>query len=180
MKQLITAVCILLPTLAFAQAGTGSEFNRAEIFGGYSFLSVDGNGASRQNFNGWEASGLLNLNKWLGAEGDLSGYYKSNIAGTNVDGHDYLFVGGPRISLRPLFFHALFGANHATVSTSLAGVTSSASDSAFATVLGGGIEWKIARQWAVRPSLDYVLTRHAATSQNDIRFGVGIAYAFGR
>jgi opacity protein-like surface antigen len=180
MKQLITAVCILLPTVALAQAGAGSEFDRAELFGGYSFLSVDGNGASRQNFNGWEASGLLNLNKWLGAEADLSGYYKSNIAGTNVDAHNYLFTGGPRINPRPLFFHALFGADHATASTSVAGVTASASDTAFATLLGGGVEWKIARQWAIRPSLDYVLTRHAATSQNDIRLGVGIAYAFGR
>ena len=78
MKQLAVAlVCSFLPTIVLAQTGLGSEFYRAEVFAGYSFLSLDTNGAtSRQNFNGWEASGLFNLSKWLGAEGDLSGYYE--------------------------------------------------------------------------------------------------------
>lgn len=187
MKKFVMAmVCISAPTIALAQAGRGSEFYRAELAGGYSFLSVDTNGAtSRQNFNGWEASGMLNLHKWLGVEGDLSGYYKGlgTVGGLDVNAHDYLFAGGPRINLRPLFFHALFGADHASTSTSGTGSTVSVSQNAFAAVLGGGIEWKIARQWAFRPSLDYVITRHGAptaATQNDLRFGVGIAYAFGR
>ena len=185
MKKLATGlVCIFLPVLVHAQ-GHGSEFYRAEVFGGYSFLSADTNGGpSRQNFNGWEGSGLINLNKWLGAEADLSGYYKSlgNVAGVNVDAHDYLFGGGPRLSYKPVFFHALLGVDHATASTSGTAGTVSASQNAFATVLGGGIEWKIAHQWAIRPTLDYVLTRHGvptAMTQNDLRFGVGVAYAFG-
>lgn len=187
MKQLVAAVfCICLPTVALAQpTSLGSDFYRAEVFAGYSFLSVDGNGTSRENFNGWEASGALNFRKWLGAEADLSGYYKSlgNIQGVDVNASDYLFAGGPRFTFRPLFVHALFGVDHATASTSGVQSTVSVSQNAFAAVLGGGVEWKIASHWAIRPSLDYILTRHGiptATTQNDVRFGAGIAYAFRR
>ena len=185
MRLVLAMVCVLLPTIVLAQSGRRSEDYRAEVFAGYSFLSADGNGSPRENFNGWEASGALNLTKWLGAEGDLSGYYKGlgNIAGADVNAHDYLFGVGPRFTFRPLFLHTLFGVDHASASSSGGGTTVTVSQNAFAAVLGGGIEWKLARHWAVRPSFDYVLTRHGAPTamtQNDIRFGVGLAYAFGR
>lgn len=184
MKQFVAMVCILVPTVALAQSRSGSESYRADLFAGYSFMSVDTNGAtSRQNYNGWQAAGALNLNRWLGVEADLSGYYKGlgNVAGVNVDTHDYLIAGGPRFTFKPIFLHALFGVDDFTASTATNGATVSASDNAFATVLGGGIDWKIAGHWSIRPSFDYVLTRHGtpAATQNDIRFGVGLAYAFG-
>lgn len=189
MKQLVPAMIgILLPTVLLAQ--NRPEFYRAELAGGYSFLSVDTNGAtSRQNFNGWEGSGALNLTSWLGVQGDLGGYYKDlgSMAGVDVHAHDYLFTGGPKLTLRPLFFHALFGVDRFTGTTSATGAllpaTVSVTQNAFASVLGGGIDLRMSPHWAIRPSIDYVLTRHGvptADTQNDLRLGVGLVYGFGR
>lgn len=186
MKPFVAALCILVPAFAVAQGkGSGRDFDRAEVFGGYSFLSVDGNGTSRESFNGWEASGALNLLRRLAVEADLSGYYKGlgTVQGVDVNAHDYLFAAGPRLNWKPLFLHSLIGVDHATASTSGPASTVSVSQNAFAAVLGGGIEWNLSRHWAIRPSVDYVLTRHGiptAVTQNDIRLGVGLAYGFGR
>ncbi len=156
------------------------EIYRAEIFGGYSYLNVDTNGAtSRQSLNGWESSATVNVNKLFGVEGDFSGYYKTNILGSGIGAHDYILAGGPRISFRPVFFHALVGMDHLTGSA--LGV--SVSQNSFAALFGGGVELRIARGWAVRPSADYLLSRHGLSSrvtQNSIRVGGGIVYSFGR
>ena len=51
---------------------------KAEVFAGYSYLNIDTNKlTSRQSTNGWGTSVSANFNKWLAAEFDLSGYYKS-------------------------------------------------------------------------------------------------------
>jgi hypothetical protein len=69
--------------------------------------------------------------------------------------HKYLF--GPRVSvsvgkIRP-FAEALFGAAHVSVSHS------GPSDTAFATGLGGGIDYRIIRPIAWRFQGDYVLAK---------------------
>jgi hypothetical protein len=118
-------------------------------------------------------------------QGDLGGYYKDlgSVTGTDVHAHDYLLTGGPKVSFRPLFFHALFGVDRFTGSTSSSGISMSASQNAFASVLGGGIDLRISDRWTIRPSIDYVLTRHGvptADTQNDLRLGASLVYGFGR
>ncbi len=169
----------------------GQGVPRAEIFGGYSYLNVDTNGlTSRQSFNGWESSVSGNFNKWLAAEANVSGYYKTyNVdlgsllpgAVLNVSVHDYGFLGGPRINVRPVFFHALLGVDRLTASA----LGFSASQNSFAAAFGGGGQWKVSPQWAVRTSADYVLTRHNTfggprVTQNNIRVSAGVVFRFGR
>ena len=82
----------LIPLPASAQ-----NYPKAEIFGGYSYLHVDTNGASSSSlnqlcntvtvgncpfifqlhpgFNGWNAAGQFNLNSWFGITADISGHY---------------------------------------------------------------------------------------------------------
>jgi hypothetical protein len=83
---------VLVPPLASAQ-----DYPKAEIFGGYSYLHIDTNGASSSSlnqlcntvtlgtcpfifqlhpgFSGWNAAGQFNLSSWFGITADISGHY---------------------------------------------------------------------------------------------------------
>jgi PDZ domain/Outer membrane protein beta-barrel domain len=161
---------------------------KIDVFGGYSYLSVDTNGLiSRQSANGWEASVSGNFNRRFALEGDVSGYYKTfSVLGVgDVKVHDYGFVGGPRINLGPAFVHALIGGDHATGSA----LGGSVSQDSFAGAFGGGVQIPVAPRWAVRASADYVLTRHNIFkllypllpdyTQNNFRVSAGVVFSFG-
>ena len=160
-----------------------------EIFGGYSYLNFDTNKlSSRQSFNGWESSVALHVNRWLAAEGSISGYHKSysfdltalGLGRLQTNVHDLDFLGGPRINFQPMFFHALVGIEHLTAN----GLGYSAAENSFAAAVGGGGQWRINRQWAVRASGDYLVTRHnllnaqTPITQNNIRISGGVVYTF--
>ena len=70
--------------------------------------------ASRQNVGGFDSSVDYNVNRWLAAEGNLAAYYKTiNIIGVGTYGfNDYLVAGGPRLTVRKVFIHALVGMDH--------------------------------------------------------------------
>jgi len=157
---------------------TAQDYYRAEIFGGYSYLNIDTNGlTSRQSLNGWETSFTGSPIKWVGVEGDVSGYYKTYL-GVKVT--DYAFAGGPRINFGPAFVHTLFGMDSLTGSA----LGLSASQNSFAGVLGGGIEYPTSKRLAARVSVDYAFTHHnilggTRVLQNNFRASVGIVFRFG-
>lgn len=178
--------------LLFCSSVFGQEA-RVDIFGGYSYLNIDTNGLSnRQSANGWEASVSGNFNHRFAVEGSVAGYYKSysfdfsalglGIGIVDVHVHDYSYLAGPRINFRPVFVHALIGGDHLTGSA----LGGSASQDSFAAAFGGGLQWRVAPQWAVRGSADYVLTRHNifgnaldSYTQNNFRASVGVVYMLG-
>jgi hypothetical protein len=181
-------LCLVVSGLAFGQD------SRADLFGGYSYVNIDTNGLSpRQSANGWEASISGNFNKWFAVEGEGSGYYKSysaTLSGVTANAKvtDYSFAGGPRINLKPVFIHALFGGDHlnATASATSGGgsVSGSGSQDGLAGLVGGGVQWRVSGPWSVRASADYVFTRHnifggPSVTQNNYRAGAGIVYSFG-
>jgi membrane-associated protease RseP (regulator of RpoE activity) len=185
----VGALALLLSLVgcsAFAQ-----DYPRAEVFGGYSYLNLDVNDLGpRESANGWEASVSGNLNRWLAIEGSVAGYYKTYTVDLNfitpglgtfdIKARDYSYLAGPRFNFRPVFVHALVGGDH--LSGSALGI--SASQDGFAAAFGGGVEWKVAPQWAIRGSGDYVLTRHnifggPAFNQNNFRVSAGVVYLFG-
>ena len=62
----------------------------------------------------------------------------------------------------------------------------SATQSAFAMAVGGGLDWKIAKRFTFRPiAVDYVLTRFPSyftgnsSNQNSIRASIGAVFTFG-
>ena len=95
-------VCLLLTSISLA----GQEVPRVEVFGGYSYLHVDTNGASASslnqlcstltlgncpfmfqvhpNFNGWNAAAQINLSPWLGVKADFSGHYGNLVTATST------------------------------------------------------------------------------------------------
>jgi opacity protein-like surface antigen len=95
---------LLLTSAAFAQ----TEYPRAEVFAGYSYLHIDTQGIPgssldavcnsffvagscpagtfqvHSGFNGWNAAAQVNANRWWGLKADLSGHYGTPIALSSV------------------------------------------------------------------------------------------------
>ena len=166
----------------FPDLGYEEEVPRLEAFAGYSLLNVGTTAVSnRQNVTGLESSMVFNLNGWLGGEANVSGYYKTvEILNVGTFGfHDYAIMGGPRFRLSPAFFHGLIGIDHVTGSTNFFQVSGPPSNTALAAAFGGGVQWKISRQLALRTSADYVLSRFEGLTQANFRVTAGIVFEAG-
>ena len=163
-----------------ATSASAQDFTKAEVFGGYQYTRINpGSGVSGDNFNGWDAAAQYNWNRAFGVKADFSGAYKT-VLGAKLRQYTYLF--GPVISARSekatLFAHALFGGAHASVDT---GSTffGSAGDSAFAMALGGGLDYNVNQNFAVRVGqFDYLPTRFGSETQSNFRYSAGIVLKF--
>jgi Outer membrane protein beta-barrel domain len=155
------------------------EFPRAQVFGGYSYMSLDTSGVTnRQNFNGWNAQTTFNVNRWLGLTGDFGGYY-GDIA--SISAHDYSYMFGPTVTFRAEhvapFVHALFGGSHIGGSV----VGASGSDNAFAMAFGGGLDLSFKSGFGVRlGQVDWYRTSHLDATQNNVRVSTGVFFNFGK
>jgi predicted porin len=82
------------------------------------------------------------------------------------------------------FVHTLFGLDRETLS--LSGTSSgtpfsaSGSDNAFASALGGGLEYGLTKHFGLVTGSDYLLTRHGSATQNNFRVQVGMSVRFGQ
>lgn len=181
--QKFLVVVMLLGILCFPVMA--QEFPKAQIFGGYQYLHLGGNGTD-VNANGWNASLTGNLNHWFGITADFSGSYKTvNVAGIDVDTKFYTYTGGPVVNLNSggkvnPFVHALFGGVHASGSASAGGVSGSASDNGFTMMFGGGVDVKVNHAIAVRLIQgDWVYYRISGDSEsNNVRISTGIVLNF--
>ncbi|MGB0034790.1 MAG: outer membrane beta-barrel protein [Candidatus Acidiferrales bacterium] len=157
---------ILLVSLSAHAQGLS---DKVEVFGGYSYQRFDS--SPRVNFNGWELSGQYKFTDWLGGVADFDGHY-GTIAGVDSSVHTFLF--GPQISwparVSP-FAHVLIGGAHFS--------GGGASDTSFATAIGGGIDARIAHgfSWRIIQG-DYVITRFFGDTQNNARVSTGIVFRF--
>jgi opacity protein-like surface antigen len=164
-------------SLAFAQVPKGN------VFFGYSYASADLNNNDRSNLNGWEASLEGKFLPFIGVVADFSGHYGTNDFPSSttifrVDAREYNFLFGPRVSvsvgkIRP-FAHALLGAGNVHVS----GQGYSASDTAFSTALGGGLDFHFFPALAWRFQGDYLQTGFFGNTQHNGRFSTGIVLSF--
>jgi len=174
--KLVCSICLLAALLAPSLRAQGIP--AAEVFGGYSYLNIDTNNLGpRQSAQGWEAALTANISRVFAAEFDVTGAYKT-IKPVSIS--DYSYVGGLRVNFRPAFVHALAGGD--TLRGSAFGA--SASQQGFAALFGGGVEIPISRSVSIQAGADYALTRHnilggPALTQNNLRFSVGLAFAFG-
>jgi hypothetical protein len=155
---------------------------RLEAFGGLSYLNAGTSGlASRQNVVGFEGSVSINANRWLAGEANFSGYYKTiQILNVGTFGfRDYAAMGGPRFNIRKTFFHALVGIDRLTGSTNFYAAGTTSSDNVLAGAVGGGVQWNVSRQLALRTSADYLLSRFGGLTQNNFRVTLGIVFEAG-
>jgi opacity protein-like surface antigen len=177
---------LLVPLAAMAQP----DYPRAEVFGGYSYFRAN---PDEFNLHGWNASVAVNINEWLGVEGDFSGHYGSpsyygfSIPYTDISSLTYM--AGPKLTYRAgsvaPFAHFLIGG--ARAATSAYGI--SLSDTALAAAVGGGIDIQVSEHVAIRAiQADYLMTRFETgpailfsgfdDRQNNFRLSAGIVFRF--
>lgn len=140
------------------------DFRVADVFLGYSLLHGD----LQKHASGWEISGGGYLKQWLSLNADFDAHHQSSPSSVRHL-HDFLF--GPQFSYRTshftLFAHALAGACHTSGSLG--------SETGFASVAGGGIDWDINPALAFRfVQADYHTTHLFGGFQHQARFSFGI------
>jgi opacity protein-like surface antigen len=217
-RKVILVVLALTLSLLFPGIAAAQETPVAEVFGGYTFIhSKLGNVTSitpalaaraaaapastdpalTANLQGGSGSIALNANRWFGVVGDFGGSKFSKIdAGSlgsaNISASLFTYLFGPRLSYRKHetvtpFAHALFGGAHVSDVTTQ-GVILSKGESAFAMALGGGVDFKVHKNIAIRAiQAEYLMTRFtdiasstgAKGTQNHVRISTGIVFRFG-
>jgi hypothetical protein len=143
---LIFLIC--LPTNLRAQSEAPARY---QIYGGYSYLSNTMNGfpGARQSLNGWDASVAFAAWHSVRFKVDAYGYH-----GTNLDApqHALFVLAGAQYSHRiksvTLFAEGLMG--DAALNRDWGPQGSKSGTSAFATLIGGGLDVPITRHFAYR------------------------------
>ena len=191
MKNLCMFLLLLLafPLLASAQ--------NLEVSGGYAHISGDG---GLDGFNigaaAWATHRVaLAFDYDSGWDTSHLGAFELTQTGTIVTkSHLQDFLGGPRIffpgalkskethlpRLWP-FAEIQLGMSHlnSTLESPTTSVSQSASDNAFAWMVGGGADYRLSPHWVGRFKVDFLRTHFADTGQSRVRLGFGIAYTFG-
>ena len=183
---------ILFATILFASVSAVAQ--RADVFGGYSYLNFSPTvtGLDSRNFNGGGGAFDLYFLKILGIKADFM-YYGSTTftrtipvnvggipAGTySAEGNMFTYMGGPLVRIpTPLikpFGEVLFGAsstdgysNLARVIHAAGGTLSISSQHPFTLAAGGGVDITISHWLAIRPAeFDYVLTKYSNPLTNN-------------
>lgn len=140
--------------------------------------------------SGWEASLEGKYFPWLGVVADFDWHYGSHTVSQcpvpgctsttpftlNASRHEIMF--GPRASFSigryTPFAQFLLGVTHQRDS----GRSQSNSDTAFATSIGGGLDYKLVGPVGARVQLDSVHTRLFGGSQDNLRFSTGLWFKF--
>lgn len=161
---------LLMLGMLLTSVSLRAQEEKAEVFGGYSYLHFHTNPST--NLNGWEASGQYKFRDWLGGVADFDGHYGSFSGGPGASTYTYLF--GPQVSMPGRFSpfgHLLLGGAH--LSSGRFG------NSSFSMALGGGLDYSLKDKFSWRVAqADYLLTQFGGGSQNNFRFSTGIIYRF--
>jgi hypothetical protein len=168
-------LAVLFFAVSFA-AQAQIDSDKVELYGGYSFLHYNDNGSFNQN--GFELAGQYKFFPFLGAVADFSGDYGN---GVNTS----YFMVGPQVSfparISP-FAHVLVGAAHVGsnfyIGTQPPAYVS-ASDTSFASAVGGGVDWRIQHglYWRV-VQVDWIHSSVFGSDQNNTRVSTGIVVDF--
>ncbi len=183
MKCLVVSIIVLATAaLAFAQ-----DAPRAEVFGGYQYISLDTRGGirTREFFNGWDIDAGYRVWKKLMVVADVGcGYRQFSVLDVNntpvsVSARVYPILFGPRFSTTSkkvtLFAEGLVGYAYESASTSGLG---SAGQNRFAMGGGGGFDVKLNRRFTLRlAKADYILMR-SGYNFNNLRIASGLVFKF--
>jgi hypothetical protein len=166
---MVRTIGLLLGILFLATLPAAAQYEKVEVFGGYTYMRF--RPGTDLNLNGWEASAQYKFRDWIGGVADFDGHYGSP-RGIGTSLYTYMF--GPQVSLPRRvspFAHVLLGGAH----FSAAGF----GDSAFAMAIGGGIDAEIKQgiSWRIIQG-DYLMTRFGSETQNNGRISTGVVFHF--
>jgi len=170
-KTFVILTFLLFSVSAWAQKtrDMSHEGSSGDVFIGYSLL----NGDTFSHASGWEAALTGNFNDWFGLKADLGGNYKSE---GGIGAREYNVLFGPQLHHNldkfTVFLHGLLGVAHASADVG-------PSSTGVGWVIGGGADYNLNSNWAIRPvQLDYHGAHLFSTTQKDARYSVGLVYRF--
>jgi len=198
MKKLPASLCLAIAAVICVSGQTTDEYNKNEVFVGYSNQQVDrGNYA---NFNGVESSYVRNVSRYFGVKGDISATYRNDDFEDRLQGSNgtaitvrteskeslYNFLGGVQVKdnaskkrFKP-FGHALAGVAHYRVKfknsfNNAPSIDINSTSTGFAAAIGGGLDIKINNRFDFRAiQADYNPVRVNGYWGNNFRFGIGL------
>ena len=192
--------------LMLSLSAAAQDAPKFDLFGGYSrfhFSQSQTGGNVTGNFNGGNGSAAFYWSKWLGIAGDIGASKISSISQgsstLNVDGNVVSYLIGPRVrfvnkSRVTPFGQLLFGGVHhgllkdnspsdcRSVATPC---TVAGHENSFGMAAEGGVDFGIAKHFAIRGQGGYFLTRFLQGNsagfqthqiQNNSRFSVGVVF----
>ena len=197
----LVLICLTLTGTSNAQ-----DTQRVEIFGGYSLLHDSSMLYPSTNFNGWDGSATVFVNRWFGVTGDVSGHYGSETqvipalpGGTagkfGLSSSAYTFMLGPHFTYHRSryapFAQALFGGYHLQSTGTLlvpvmcgppvtcgGPINESMVQRGFAMALGGGLDIDLGHGISFRPvQAEYLLRRAVEVLPNNGSFFSVVYYA---
>jgi opacity protein-like surface antigen len=194
-KAFIAALFVV--ACAAVSFGQGTEYQKGEIYVGYSANFIDTDGAfstnpndERDRFDGVNVAGAANISRYFGLKADFSHHRKDGrftVGTTTTDVRARLtqFMGGVKVQdnaletrFRP-FAHALVGVAHASADLNTGTVSASDSDNGLALAFGGGLDIRVHKNVDIRAiQLDYNPNRFNGETDNNIRVGVGVNFRF--
>ncbi len=193
-------------TLGFLSvpASAQSDYPRAELFGGFSFGSIEvkapvSNTFGHEAAEGFQAAIAVNVNRTLGIVADFGGLWGDHptfSSGTTFAEGTFrvlhIFV-GPRFTKRmdgfAVFVHALPGFDQQRETIMRKGffsppTTTTSTSNGFAMALGGGVDVNLGKRLAIRAlQVDYLPTRVSTpfftNFRSNVRVGFGVVLKFG-
>jgi len=184
----IALLLILLQSSILPQSARGQGL---EVNGAWAHITSD------SGTDGFNVGGAWWFTKHITVAADYESSWDTSTLGTfaftetgpiAVKSHLQSIVVGPRIffstkwtdkyKLNP-FAEAQFGSAHLSQDVTANMSTQSASDTSFAWLVGGGVEYLFTPHWSGRTNLDFMRTGFANEGQSRLRFLLGITYTFG-
>jgi opacity protein-like surface antigen len=168
---------ILFPLFA-----SPAKAQRVELFGGYSYAQINPGGFETQNasgtgthfsLSGWEVSGAVNANRWIGLVADFAGYPGTKAVDVLTAEHlrYYTYMAGPQVRLRGVgpftfFAHGLVGAAHSNNDIPI--LTANFKETRLAFAAGGGVDISMGKHVALRAlQVDYLGNSFSNLDIND-------------
>lgn len=179
MRKLLFSVIIIACAASFSFAQS-DDYNKVDIYAGFSHGRIDFGGSDFEGFNGVEGAVTGNISRYVGLKGDYAFHYKSFDAPApfNVTAKTHTLVGGVQFKdnskekkLKP-FAHLMAGLANGRVSGFV-----SDSETGFAGVIGGGLDVRLSDRVDFRlVQLDYNPTRLGGETQHNFRVGIGLVF----
>ena len=182
-RSICLFVFVVLATLV---AAAQTEYPKVEVAGGYSYVNLNPQVASSQNFNGGGGAFVYNFSPIFGIKADFMGYTggtgwsnyltQHGYGAVNFSANAFTYMFGPQLKkhsgkFQP-FGEGLFGAVHSNGYGTLIGCIENmgcgtkngyGNNNGFAMEFGGGLDIPVSEHVQIRPvEVDYLLTHFGA------------------
>jgi hypothetical protein len=180
-RYLFYVLAVLL-FAGFSVAQSSDSSDHVEVFGGYSYMNPDFTSTVSGGVSGWDISATFRVVRYAGIVADFSGFRPTgadpcHCGAPFADIHTFLF--GPQASIsigriKP-FAHFLMGAAEGSITH---GDSQFGGDFSYFTYgAGGGVDFGLNRDFALRSQLDW-LHLGSQTPSNVARVSAGLVFRF--